>query len=129
VIFDEVAGTAPDDFGLPMPQDARLTRIAAALIDDPADSRTLEAWAQWANIGTRTLSRRFVDETGISFTAWRQRARLMRALELLAAGQPVTSVALDLGYENVSAFIALFRRTFGTTPGRYFTVAVPGAYG
>jgi AraC-like DNA-binding protein len=129
VIFDEVAGTAPDDFGLPMPQDARLIRIAAALIDDPADSRTLEAWAQWANIGTRTLSRRFVDETGISFTAWRQRARLMRALELLAAGQPVTSVALDLGYDNVSAFIALFRRTFGTTPGRYFSVAVPGAYG
>ena len=40
-------------------------------------------------------------------------------VELLAAGKPVTAIALDLGYDNVSAFIALFRRMFGTTPGRY----------
>jgi len=26
-----------------------------------------------------------------------------------------------LGYDNVSAFIAMFRRSFGVTPGRYFT--------
>jgi len=32
----------------------------------------------------------------------------------------VTSVALDLGYGNVSAFIALFKRSFGVTPGRYY---------
>jgi AraC-like DNA-binding protein len=32
----------------------------------------------------------------------------------------VTTVALELGYDNVSAFIAMFRRTFGVTPGRYF---------
>jgi AraC-like DNA-binding protein len=44
----------------------------------------------------------------------------MRALELLAAGMPVTAVALELGYGNLSAFIAMFRREFGTTPGRYF---------
>ena len=54
------------------------------------------------------------------FTEWRQRVRLLRALEMLAADMSVTRVALELGYENVSAFIALFRRTFGVTPGRYF---------
>ncbi|WP_441256827.1 helix-turn-helix domain-containing protein [Bradyrhizobium sp. 482_C4_N1_1] len=59
-------------------------------------------------------------ETGFSFTEWRQRVRLMRALEMLADEIPVTTIALDLGYETVSAFIALFRRTFGTTPARYF---------
>ncbi|MGC0175398.1 helix-turn-helix domain-containing protein, partial [Klebsiella pneumoniae] len=53
------------------------------------------------------------------FNEWRQRIRLLRALELLAAGKPVTAIALDLGYDNVSAFIGLFRRMFGTTPGRY----------
>jgi AraC-like DNA-binding protein len=125
VILDEVAGTAADNFSLPMPRDARLARIAAALVEQPADSRTLEAWAQAGAIAPRTLSRRFVEETGLSFTAWRQRVRLLRALELLAAGQPVTSVALDLGYDNISAFIALFRRTFGTTPARYFAVDTP----
>ena len=44
---------------------------------------------------------------------------MMCALEKLAAGAPVTTVALDLGYDNVSAFIARFRATFGITPGRY----------
>lgn len=66
-----------------------------------------------------TVSRRFVSETGFTFTEWRQRVRLLKALELLAGGKPVTAVALDLGYGNVSAFIALFRRVFGVTPGRY----------
>jgi AraC-like DNA-binding protein len=68
----------------------------------------------------RTLSRRFVDETGFSFAEWRQQARLLRALEMLATQTPVTSVALELGYDNVSAFIAMFKRAMGTTPSRYF---------
>jgi len=123
VILDEIAGAPPDEFGLPMPRDARLGRIAVGLVDDPAISRTLTEWAQLVNVAPRSLSRRFVAETGFTFTTWRQRARLMRALELLAAGQPVTAVALDLGYDNVSAFIALFRRTFGMTPGRYFSAS------
>ncbi|MFC4623676.1 helix-turn-helix domain-containing protein [Daeguia caeni] len=47
--------------------------------------------------------------------------RLLRALELLAAGQSVTAVALDSGYNNVSAFITLFRLVFDVTPGRHQT--------
>ena len=38
---------------------------------------------------------------------------------MLAAGASVTAVALDLGYATASAFIALFRRTFGETPASY----------
>lgn len=120
VILDEIAGSPADAFSLPMPSDVRLLRIATALADSPAHTRSLEDWSIWAHAAPRTVSRRFVSETGMTFTAWRQRARLVRALELLAAGEPVTSIALQLGYDNASAFIALFRRTFGTTPGRYF---------
>jgi AraC-like DNA-binding protein len=64
-------------------------------------------------------------ETGLTYTAWRQRARLMRALELLAKGAAVTSVALDLGYDSVSAFIALFKRVLGVTPSVCFHEAEP----
>jgi AraC-like DNA-binding protein len=56
----------------------------------------------------------------MSFRAWRQQLRLLRGLELLAAGAPVTRVALDLGYESTSAFTAMFRRVLGTTPTAYF---------
>ncbi|TKR55717.1 AraC family transcriptional regulator [Allopusillimonas ginsengisoli] len=65
------------------------------------------------------MTRRLVAETGFSFTEWRQRVRLLKALERLVAGRSVTAVALDLGYDNVSTFIALFKRIFGVTPGRY----------
>jgi len=119
VILDEIR-TLPEEFlGLPMPQDARLLKIARALSDRPDDERRMEEWAMWAGIAPRTLTRRFVAETGFSFTEWRQRVRLLKSLEMLAAGKSVTTIALDLGYGNVSAFIALFRRTFGATPGRY----------
>ncbi|WP_233149407.1 AraC family transcriptional regulator [Herbaspirillum camelliae] len=125
VILDEIRESREDSFTLPMLRDPRLVRIANALIDDPADSRTLNQWAEWAHVTPRTLSRRFVVETGLTFTIWRQRARMFRALELLAAGAAVTHIALELGYDSASAFIALFRRTFGTTPGRYLTTNLP----
>ncbi|MDH0864704.1 helix-turn-helix transcriptional regulator [Mitsuaria sp. GD03876] len=119
VILDEVALSAPVALGLPMPADPRLLKIARALSARPDDARGLAEWADWAGIAPRTLTRRFVEETGFSFTEWRQRVRLLRGLELLAAGKPVMAIALELGYDNVSAFIALFKRTFGVTPGRY----------
>ncbi|WP_328592352.1 AraC family transcriptional regulator [Yersinia alsatica] len=121
VILDEICSLPQVDLGLPMPQDARLLKIARALSEQPDDGRNMEEWASWAGISSRTLTRRFNAETGFSFSEWRQRVRLLRALELLAVGKPVTAIALGLGYDNVSAFIALFRRVFGTTPGRYKT--------
>jgi AraC-like DNA-binding protein len=120
LILDEIAASPAEPFGLPLPQDPRVRRITQALADNLVDNRSLEQWAQWGGVSARTLARRFVGETGFTFSQWRQRARLLRALELLAAGEAVTTMALGLGYENVSAFIAMFRRAFGVTPGRYF---------
>ena len=119
VILDEIAAAPHEAFGLPLPTDPRLLRVARAVLDDLADERGVEALAAWAGISPRTLARRFIIETGFAPSAWRQRARILRALELLAAGQPVTTIALDLGYDNVSAFIAMFKRVMGVTPGRY----------
>ncbi|WP_394788729.1 AraC family transcriptional regulator [Rhodoferax sp.] len=120
VLMDEISSLPHEPFGLPMPRDTRLLRMARALAEAPGDVRTLEAWADVIGMAPRSLMRRFAVETGFSFSAWRQRARLMRALEMLAARAPVTTVALDLGYDNVSAFIAMFRRSLGVTPGQYF---------
>lgn len=119
VILDEIAAAPHEPFGLPLPTDPRLLRVARAVLDDLADERGVEALAAWAGVSPRTLARRFTIETGFTPSAWRQRARTLRALELLATGQPVTTIALDLGYDNVSAFIAMFKRVMGVTPGRY----------
>ncbi len=119
VILDEIRTLPVDALGLPLPRNARLLRIARAILAEPAAERSLEEWAAWAAIGARSLSRHFVLETGFTFTAWRQRARLLRALEMLAESVPVTTIALELGYSTPSTFIALFKRTFGTTPAAY----------
>ncbi|MDE1004210.1 MAG: helix-turn-helix transcriptional regulator [Paraburkholderia fungorum] len=125
VIVDELTASKEESLGLPSPTDPRLVRITDALGGNLADNRRLEEWATWAGLAPRTLSRRFVTETGMTFAQWRQQARLLRALELVADGIPVTTIALELGYDNVSAFIDMFRRALGTTPGRYLAVAAP----
>ncbi|WP_199054635.1 helix-turn-helix domain-containing protein [Aquitalea sp. ASV15] len=119
VILDEIHLSPHAALGLQMPQDIRLRKVAQALCEQPGDERRLEEWAEWVDIAPRTLTRRFIAETGFTFTEWRQRVRVLKALELLATGRSVKATALDLGYDNVSAFIAMFRRLLGVTPGRY----------
>ncbi|HET6629440.1 MAG TPA: helix-turn-helix domain-containing protein, partial [Woeseiaceae bacterium] len=73
------------------------------------------------------LARLFVSETGLTFAEWRRQVRLLEAIDRLGKGQAVTRVALDLGYESPSAFIAMFRRSLGAPPGKYFKHAAAGA--
>ena len=112
----EVAESPPLRLTLPQPSDPRLRRIAAALTQAPDDARSRDAWAQWAGLSGRNLSRLFPQETGLSFQAWRRRLRLLSSLELLSAGQPVGVAAWRCGYGSPSAFIAAFRQDFGCTP-------------
>lgn len=116
VVLDEVRSLPEESLGLPMPRDPRALRIARALAAEPADRRRLDEWAASAGLATRTLSRHFIAETGFAFAEWRDRARTLRALEMLAAGESVKAVALEVGYETASAFIAMFKRTYGSTP-------------
>lgn len=102
-----------------MPRDKRLQRLCSALLAAPGDQRTLEHWAGSANASPRTLARLFVTETGLTFGAWRQQARVLEAMGRLSGGQSVTDVALDLGYDSVSAFSAMFRRASGLSPSAY----------
>ena len=102
-----------------MPRDARLRALCQALLDAPGDQRPLEAWAATINTSARTLARRFQSETGLSFGAWRQQARVLEAMGRLGGGEPVTQVALDLGYESVSAFSAMFHRATGASPSQF----------
>lgn len=120
VLVDQLAQAPRAPLHLPEPRDPRLRKIAAALHRRPADGRRLEDYARDVGASARTLARRFVAETGLGFSAWRQKLRLLIAIERLGAGQPVTTVALDLGYDSPSAFIAMFKRRLGVTPKGYF---------
>ena len=121
IILDLIRDLDTKPLLLPTPRDPRLTRITEALTKEPADGRSLEEWGKFAGATGRTLTRLFTRETGMSFRQWRQQARLLEALRQLAGGETVSAVALNLGYESVSAFISMFRKALGTTPGRYFS--------
>jgi AraC-like DNA-binding protein len=120
VILDQMQGLSVAPLHLPMPRDPRLQAIAQGVLRDPADPRTLTHWARDVGASTRILARLFLADTGLTFRHWCQQARLLEALRRLASREPVTAVALDLGYDSPSAFIAMFKRALGTTPGRYF---------
>jgi AraC-like DNA-binding protein/mannose-6-phosphate isomerase-like protein (cupin superfamily) len=120
VLLEEIRHAPHEPLHLPMPSDRRLLRIAQAILKHPHDARTIEQWAHWAGLSVRTLSRLFLAETALSFAQWRQQARLTLALEMLANNVPVAEIADALGYATPSNFIAMFRRSFGDTPSRYF---------
>lgn len=119
VLVDEVMMLDAPPLHLPAPRDPRLRAITDSLLEEPADGRGLAAWSALVGASERTLARLFVRETGMGFREWRQQLRLLTAIERLAAGHDVTSVSLDLGYHSPSAFIAMFKRVLGETPGRY----------
>ena len=124
LIFDELRLLPTLPLHLPSPRDARLLRLCRALRDRPADRRTLDGWGKVVGASARTLARLFMAETGMSFAAWRAQVRLLAALARLAGGEKVTAVALELGYDSPSAFIAMFSRQLGVTPSRYFAANI-----
>ena len=67
----------------------------------------------------RSFARHFRAQTGLSFTSWKRAVIAQYALELVALGHKVSSVATDVGYESVSAFIAMFRRQYGESPRQF----------
>jgi AraC-like DNA-binding protein/mannose-6-phosphate isomerase-like protein (cupin superfamily) len=121
LILDEIASAPGIPLQVSMPQDPRLLRICRAILDDPAHAHTLDDWSRIAGMGRRTFTRLFRREAHMSFATWRQHVRLMEAMARLATGEPVTSVALDVGYNSPSAFTAMFRKAFGAAPTRYIS--------
>ncbi|MFM0392342.1 AraC family transcriptional regulator [Paraburkholderia phytofirmans] len=105
---DEVAHLAR----LPLPGHARLRSICESLIAEPANSDTLERWAERIGASSRTVARLFRQETGMSFGQWHKQLRLAEAMSKLSVGHPAAQVAHDLGYADVSTFTVMFRRDF-----------------
>ncbi|MGW6917132.1 AraC family transcriptional regulator [Kitasatospora sp. NPDC054939] len=119
VLLDQLRASPRQPARLPAPTDDRLAAVCALLHADPADPRTLAQLAAATGAGERTLSRLFRGELGMTFPQWRTQLRLYHALRLLADGLPVTTVAHRCGWSSASAFIDVFRRAYGHTPGAH----------
>lgn len=118
-LLDELAAAPVEALHLPMPQDPRLRRLADSLLAEPADKATLGQWAVRIGMSERSMTRLLLEELGLSFGRWRRQLHVILSLQRLAKGESVQRVALDLGYENASGFITMFRKTMGQPPARY----------
>ncbi|TCP13035.1 AraC family transcriptional regulator [Crenobacter luteus] len=119
VLVDALARAPRHGSYLPTSGDPALSAVLSALMASPGDRRPLSAWAETVHSTARTLERRCRRDLGMSFSEWRQRLRVVRALTLLAAGDKVEHIAFELGYSGASAFIAMFRRHTGASPDEF----------
>ncbi|MCC6997441.1 MAG: helix-turn-helix transcriptional regulator [Deltaproteobacteria bacterium] len=111
-------------FRLPAARTAELGRALAVILERLHSGRgqelTLPAVARATGLSTRSLVRRFADETGTSFRTFVQQARMLRALELLALpGARVGAVAGKLGFASAGAFSHAFKLFAGETAKDY----------
>lgn len=119
VLVDQLAVSPSHDSYLPISDDPQLGKVLRAMQQLPGDTRSLAEWANSVHSTERTLSRRCHRDLGMSFSAWRQRLKVVQAIALLETGHAVQATALELGYSSSSAFIAMFQRLMGLTPEEY----------
>jgi AraC-like DNA-binding protein len=126
VLVEQLTRMPTEHLHLPISDHPRLREIAGALNADPADRSTVAQWGRRVAMSERTLARLVQQEVGMSFGRWRQQLHIILALQRLSAGVSVQRTAEDLGYESVSAFITMFKKTLGKTPARYFADKTDG---
>lgn len=119
-LYELAAAGDPATF-VPLPGDPRALRVAQRVLADPGGDQPLEELAAEAGASARTVSRLFRAETEFSFKEWRQRARIVAAVEALgmpgAGRTSVKQVAARLGFSSAAAFAHAFRQVMGMTPG------------
>jgi AraC-like DNA-binding protein/mannose-6-phosphate isomerase-like protein (cupin superfamily) len=108
---------------VPFPRDERLAARCQRFLENPTPHEKIDDWCITLGMSRRAFTRMFRSETGLSFAAWQRRAALFHAIDRLMGGEPVTAVALDLGYASPSAFTSMFKRVLGVPPSRYAAVA------
>lgn len=97
-----------------------LTPLLAWIGQSLARDLSLGALARRAGMSTRTLSRRFREQTGTTPAQWVTRARLQRAQQLLEkTAHAVERVASLAGFRSPATLRAQFRQALATSPKSY----------
>lgn len=104
----------------PAPQGSALEPVLTWLRDNLGRDLSLADIAAHAGTSTRTLIRRFREQTGTTPLQWLHRARIRQAQHLLETTQhPVERIAGQVGFGSPTAFRDRFKRTTGVSPHAY----------
>ncbi|MBV4475248.1 GlxA family transcriptional regulator [Pseudomonas botevensis] len=101
-------------------QDQAIFKVQDWIEAHHAEAVSLAQMAREAGLTERTLKRRFQLATRLSPNVYLQKVRIDKAKKLLlSSGMSVKSIAYEVGYENVSFFVRLFKTQVGQTPGEW----------
>jgi len=107
----------PDRFWLPRAQSRELQRALDYVLERLEEHLAFTSVARAVALSERTLARRFASELGMTWRQFTQRARMIRATELLIeTATPVSAIAPAVGFASLSAFTNAFRQFAGATP-------------
>jgi len=99
---------------------SRISRVLRQLEASSAEPTSLDDLSRAAGLSRYHFLRTFKRVTGITPHQWLLRTRLRHAAErLVTSRDPITEIALDVGFDDLSNFIRSFRTEFGISPGRY----------
>lgn len=119
LLLEEIAAATPENLALPMPEDSRLIKLVQHMLAHPDDSKPQDEWASSLGISERGLRRLFQEQLGMSFGQWCHQLHVILAIRSLMMGASVQTVSIDLGYENTSSFITMFKKRMGKPPARF----------
>lgn len=104
----------------PSAHEGRMSEVLRHMAAHSAARHTIAALAAMAKLSPYHFLRSFKAATGVTPHQWLLRARLRAAAEKLAAtAAPVTEIALDVGFEDLSNFTRTFHAEFGASPRQY----------
>lgn len=103
LILDEIRLADEQPFAVPLPAERQLRKLCRNLLDDPGLDLTIDDWADEVGMSRRTMTRKFRQETGMSFIEWRQRLRISHVMQRRAEGMPLAAASVEAGYQSASA--------------------------
>ncbi len=116
LFWEEFYAAKRHSFQLPLPSHRRLKPFREQLMQDSYLVPDLTSLANSIGASSKTITRLFKSETGMSYQDWKQQWRLLKAIELLSREMQVSDVGHQLGFSSDSAFIAFFKKQTGRTP-------------
>lgn len=98
----------------------RVVRSAVEFFSDHIEDRILiQDAADLVGLSLRQFERVFKQEMGVTPGAYYRKLRLDAARQLVMhTDQPLSEIALSVGYETVGSFASVYRRAFGASPTR-----------
>ena len=116
LMLHELTETADAPTFLPLPTSPVGLRVAELALLDHRNRLDVGELASRAATSVRTVSRLFPAETGLTFKAWRQRARIVHAMDRLGRGTAIARVSAVAGFASTAAFSCAFRQVTAVTP-------------